>query len=80
MVVDYQRVTLGLKAYVGTKRSFGQDELLREIARLEVESQLPESEHEFDRLPRQITDTRSGGGDDDSALRLEEPKQQAALA
>jgi hypothetical protein len=49
--IDHERVLLGLKAHIRSKRSHGQDELLQMIADLEVGSQLPEGQEGFDRRP-----------------------------
>ena len=51
MVIDYERVVLGLKAHITSKRSHGQDELLRVLAKLEVESRIPEGQEMFDPRP-----------------------------
>lgn len=51
MVIDYERVVLGLKAHITSKRSHGQDELLQVLARLEVDSRIPEGQEMFDPRP-----------------------------
>lgn len=51
MLIDHERVLLGLKAHIATKRSHGQDELLRKLAELEVESRIPEGQELFDERP-----------------------------
>lgn len=48
--VDHERVVLALKAHLGTKRSFGADELRVKITELEVECSRPESVDEHDLL------------------------------
>lgn len=50
--VNHERVLLQLKAHVTSKRSHGQDELLRKIAELEVENEIPEGDEGFDARPR----------------------------
>lgn len=65
--IDYERVLIGLKEKILSKRSHGQDELLQEIARLEVESRLPEGQEDFDGRPRPAR------VEPDGHLRLEEP-------
>jgi hypothetical protein len=51
MVIDYERVMLGFKAHIMSKRSHGQDELLRVFTQLEVESRIPEGQEMFDPRP-----------------------------
>ena len=48
MLIDYERVVLGLKEHIGSKRTHGRPELLEVLARLEVESVLPEGQEGFD--------------------------------
>lgn len=52
MVVDHERVLLRLKEHLQTKRAHGADELLLQIAKLEVENEIPESDEAFDPRPR----------------------------
>jgi hypothetical protein len=55
VVVDYERAFLRLREHLLTKRSHGQDELLREMTRIELECELLESEEGFDaRPPRRV--------------------------
>lgn len=51
MVVDAERVLLHFKAHIASKRSHGQDELLRVLAQLEVESEIPEADEVYDARP-----------------------------
>jgi hypothetical protein len=51
VVVDYERAYLRLREHVLTKRSHGQDELLRVMTEVEIECELSESEEGFDTRP-----------------------------
>lgn len=51
MIVDYERSWLRLRELILEKRSHGQDELLAQMARIELENELPESEEGFDARP-----------------------------
>lgn len=50
-VVDHERAWLRLKEYVLSRPSHGQRDLNTEMARLEVECELPEGEQHFSGLP-----------------------------
>lgn len=50
-VVDFELAWLRLKAKLGTKRSWGADQVLLEMSQLEVETAVPEGERDFDRRP-----------------------------
>jgi hypothetical protein len=64
--VDHERVLLGLKEHILSKRSHGQRELLDVITRLEIDSRLPEAQVGFDDRPPVP-----------AHLRLEEPHSAA---
>lgn len=49
--VDFELAWLELKAKLGEKRSWGTDQVLVEMAKLEVRCQLPEGERDFDARP-----------------------------
>lgn len=51
MIVDHERAWLSLKAYVMTRRSHGQDALLGQITRIELECSVPEGQEGFSDLP-----------------------------
>jgi hypothetical protein len=50
--VDYARAWLALKEVVLSKRSHGQDGLLQDMTRLEIECRVPEGQEGFSDLPR----------------------------
>lgn len=55
-IVDFELAWLKLKAEIGQKRSWGADQVLLSMSRLEVDCQLPEGERDFDARPaRQLT-------------------------
>ena len=49
--VDFEAVLLDLKGHIASKRSHGQDELLRVIAEFEVKRRVPEGQEGFDGTP-----------------------------
>lgn len=67
MLVDYERVVLGLKAKIREasindgKRSWGERELLGALADLEIEHRVPEGQELFDDLPLPRRATQSDG-------------------
>lgn len=52
MIVDYERAWLELKDYLLSKNSHGQRDLLTQMAQVEIDCRVPESEREFDPTPR----------------------------
>lgn len=50
-VVDHELAWLRLKAKLGTKRSWGADQVLLAMNTLEVDCQIPEGEQGFDSRP-----------------------------
>lgn len=59
--IDYAACWLGMKAKLDEKRSFGQDELLREANRLELQHQVPEGQEGYSDLPARSTDQPAQG-------------------
>lgn len=59
--IDYERVLLGLKEHIVSKRSHGQPELLARITELEVQYAVPEGQEVFDDrpFPRAVAPARS---------------------
>ena len=51
MIIDYERVLLRMKEELTRKPSHSAKDLLAKLGELEVECQLPESEHGFDGRP-----------------------------
>lgn len=51
-VVDYEKAWLEMKAFLVTKNSHGQRDLLTRMSHIEVECRLPESERDFDPTPQ----------------------------
>lgn len=49
--IDYERAWSKLSAYACTKRSHGQDGLLAEMKRIEVECAVPEGQQGYDPSP-----------------------------
>lgn len=50
-VVDHERAWLALKKVVTSKPSHGQRDLLSEMARIEIECEVPEGQEGFDGTP-----------------------------
>jgi len=50
-VVDHERAWLALKKVVTAKKSHGQRDLLSEMARIEIECEVPEDQEGFDGAP-----------------------------
>lgn len=50
--VDFEAAWLDLKAYIATRPSHGQRDLLRQITEIEIDRRVPEGEEGFDSLPR----------------------------
>jgi hypothetical protein len=75
VIVDYERGWLRLREVILEKRSHGQDELLAQMARIELENELPEGAEDFDaRPPRRTTrasDTPTVGPAADNGRELE---------
>jgi hypothetical protein len=51
MVVDFERSWLRLREHVLSKRSHGQSDLLEQMARIELENEIPEDQVGFSDLP-----------------------------
>jgi hypothetical protein len=49
--VDFESAWVDLKAYVMSRASHGQRDLLREITRIEIDRRIPEGEEGFSDLP-----------------------------
>jgi hypothetical protein len=52
VVIDYERAWLAMKEVVLSKRSHGQDGLLADMTRIEIECRVPEGQEGFDPGPR----------------------------
>jgi hypothetical protein len=50
-VVDHERAWLAFKKVITSKASHGQRELLAEMARIEIECEVPEGQEGFDGTP-----------------------------
>lgn len=59
--VDYERAWLRLKAHLDSKPSHGKRDLFAEMARIEVESEVPEGQDLFDVRP--LRGSQSADGD-----------------
>lgn len=49
--VDHERVLVKLRAHIASKASHGRDQLLRELAQIEFDCQVPEGLEGFDATP-----------------------------
>ena len=58
MLVDYEKAWLELKAYVVSKNSHGQRDLVGRMTHIEIDCRLPESERDFDDTPRSMPSVR----------------------
>lgn len=58
MIIDYERAWLELKAYIVSKNSHGQRDLISTMTHIEVDCRLPESERDFNDTPRSTSAVR----------------------
>lgn len=61
--MDWAAAWLDLKAHIITKRSHGEDELAREMARLEVQHRVPEGQRGFSDGPVPLRPEDRGDGE-----------------
>jgi hypothetical protein len=67
VVIDYERAWLAMKEVVLSKRSHGQDGLLTDMTRIEIECRVPEGQEGFDPGPLR---QRSNGATQSSSQEL----------